>query len=962
MKYIADLHIHSRFSRATSKSLDLTALDLWAGYKGLQVVGTGDLTHPEWWSEIEERLVPAEEGFFQLKPEFSAGANGTRFVLSTEISSIYKKGGRVRKVHSLILFPGMESARRFSERLDRIGNLKSDGRPILGLDAKDLLAICLDISPDIFYIPAHIWTPWFSLLGSKSGFDSIDECFEDLTGHIHALETGLSSDPAMNWRLSSLDRYVLVSNSDAHSADKLGREANVFDTEMSYPGMIGALQRKGGFLGTLEFYPEEGKYHLDGCRNCGQSLEPDETIELGGRCPVCGKLVTVGVLARVNELADRPSGEKPDQAFPFHSLIPLTEVISEIVGVGPKSKKVMTQYHLLLQELGSELFILKEAPLEDVKKAGGELLAIALKRMRRNQVIVKGGYDGEYGRICLFESGEREKLMGQSALFGMAPVKKKKAPVRKKKAVRTEKEAEHVSEFQSSLLAHSDPLVDDLNPAQVSAVVHQAGPLSIVAGPGTGKTTVLTRRAAWLVREGLARSEEILGITFTRQAAGEMLTRMTQSLPFRAGLEKASIQTFHALGLRILSEESGPALKVLSEEEQLDAAKSAAKNSPFKPKELLTRITMAKQRLEGPEQVTDPVLSEVFTRYEAALAAREAVDFDDLVTRPVLMLQADPKRAARWSRRFPWMLVDEYQDINQAQYQMVRLLAPGKAPNLTVIGDPDQAIYGFRGADSTYFYRFHVDFPQSRIVRLNQNYRSTETILKASSQVISNNHGFKREKLVSGIKGPAKVTTAAMATPAAEAEYVVGKIEKLLGGTSHFALDSGRATGSPTAESGKELSLGDVAILYRLHDLAKPVADALTQAGIPFQQAGREETRETDPLDFKAEKINLLTMHAAKGLEFEIVFVIGLEEKILPYQPPQKEPAEIEEERRLFFVALTRARYRLFLTRSKTRTLYGKTGKPAPSPFLDEISKGLKAPDKLPDRKPRPKVRQLELF
>ena len=964
MKFAADLHIHSRFSRATSRSLDLPTLDYWAGLKGLTVLGAGDATHPVWLAELEEQLLPAEQGLYRLKPEFARpDAGQTRFMLTAEISSIYKQGDRVRKVHSLILLPNLAVARTLHERLDRIGNVKSDGRPILGLSAKDLLAICLDISDDIFFIPAHVWTPWFSLLGSKSGFDSVEECFEDLAGHIYALETGLSSDPPMNWRLSSLDPYVLVSNSDAHSADKLGREANLFDTGLSYPDMVKAMKKGGGFAGTIEFFPEEGKYHLDGHRKCNRRLDPEETRANGGLCPDCGKPVTVGVMSRVLDLADRPAGSSPPDASPFYSLIPLAEVLGEILNVGPKSKRVTTAYQQLLDSVGPELFILREAPLGDLSEAGGHLLAMGIERMRYGRVTAEGGYDGEYGRISLFSPGEKRELSGQGALFENAPKKsgrptKEIKPEKPKPATVAPKPKKPKS--AASILAPNDPLIDDLNPAQREAVIHGPGPLAIVAGPGTGKTTVLTRRAAWLIREGLARPENILGVTFTRQAAGEMASRLAGCLPFRSDPATVEIMTFHALGLKILAQYQGTAPAVLSEEQRLEALRAAAKDSPFKGRELLGLISLAKQKLLGPGDVENPELAKAYGRYQVHLAAQRAVDFDDLVVQAVRLLSDHQDLAEHFRRRFSWLLVDEYQDINHAQYALTRLLVPGNYANLTVIGDPDQAIYGFRGADAAYFQRFREDFPSAKLVRLTENFRSTDTILKASSQVIKNNPGPDRALLTANRNGPAKITTAALATTAAEAEYVVWQIESLLGGTSHFALDSGRA--APGPKSLPELSLADVAILYRLHALAKPLAEALDRAGLPYQQAGQDPGRETDDLDFAAEKINLLTMHAAKGLEFEVVFIVGLEDEVLPYHPPNKEPADALEERRLFFVALTRAKKLLYLTRAAKRTLYGRRGNPNPSPFLAEIEAALKATDRLPDKPVRPEDTQLSLF
>jgi len=381
VEFIADLHIHSCLSRATAKNLNLEHLNLWAQLKGIRVVATGDFTHPQWLSELSEKLEPTEEGLFKLKPAFAAetapmvppGCQApVRFILSVEISSIYKKGEKTRKVHNVVLAPSLEVAEKIHKRLARIGNVASDGRPILGLDSKRLLEIVLEVSPDVVFIPAHIWTPWFSVLGSKSGFDSIEECFDDLTPEIFALETGLSADPAMIWRLSSLDNFTLVSNSDAHSPSNLGREANLFDTDLSYFAIRDAL-RTGDpkrFLGTLEYFPEEGKYHFDGHRKCGVRLSPVETLKNEKLCPVCGKPVTIGVMHRVEELADRDVGERPKGRHPFTSLLPLTDVLSEVLQVGPKSKKVNGALRTLPENCGSEFKILRKAPLDALERHG----------------------------------------------------------------------------------------------------------------------------------------------------------------------------------------------------------------------------------------------------------------------------------------------------------------------------------------------------------------------------------------------------------------------------------------------------------------------------------------------------------------------------------------------------------------------------------------------------------------
>ncbi len=407
MKFYADLHIHSKYSRATSKNSTLEELTAQAQKKGITMLGTGDFTHPAWFKEIREKLEPAGPGAYKLKGTTSP----VRFVLSVEISTIYKKGEKTRKIHHIVFMPDINAAEKFRNRLDKIGNIKSDGRPILGLDSRSLLEITLESGQGATIIPAHIWTPWFSALGSKSGFNSIEECYEDLSEHIFAVETGLSSDPEMNWRVSSLDKYRLVSNSDAHSPSKLAREATVFDTEPDYFSMMNALKTGKGFLGTIEFFPEEGKYHMDGHRKCDICMEPPETIKHKGICPVCRKPLTIGVSHRVNDLADRPQKgfTPPSTAGEVYSLIPLQEILSEIIGVGPNSKSVEKAYENLIQKLGPELDILMDIPIDRISEVGSPILGEAISRLRKGKVIRQAGYDGEYGIIKLFEPGETLK-------------------------------------------------------------------------------------------------------------------------------------------------------------------------------------------------------------------------------------------------------------------------------------------------------------------------------------------------------------------------------------------------------------------------------------------------------------------------------------------------------------------------------------------------------------------------
>ncbi len=423
MRFIADLHIHSRYSRATSRDMSPEALWKWAQLKGISVIGTGDFTHPQWLRELREKTDEEGNGLLALKNKFrkedvpdSCRAD-LFFLLSAEISCIYKKNGKTRKVHAVILAPSFDDAERINAGLSKIGNLSSDGRPILGLDVKELLKIVLDSSPSSILVPAHAWTPHFSVFGAASGFDSLDECFEELTPHIYAIETGLSSDPPMNWRLSGLDGLTLISNSDAHSPAKIGREATIFDTGLSYAGVADSIKTREGLLGTIEFFPEEGKYHYDGHRSCASCLLPKETIRRNGLCPVCGKRVTIGVMHRVEKLADREEGFRPEGVPPFYSVIPLEEIISETLQVGVASKAVRDEYAKVIGHLGNELGILIGLPLEDIRSAGSARLAEAIEKMRSGDISISPGYDGEYGKVKIF--GEKKKIesKGQGLLY-----------------------------------------------------------------------------------------------------------------------------------------------------------------------------------------------------------------------------------------------------------------------------------------------------------------------------------------------------------------------------------------------------------------------------------------------------------------------------------------------------------------------------------------------------------------
>lgn len=387
--------------------MTLENLDVWAKKKGLQVVGTSDFTHPRWMAEIENKLEPAESGLYRLRQNSA----GTRFMLTTEISSIYSRGNKTRRVHNLIFMPDLESAKKFIQELERRGcNLLSDGRPIVGIDSEDLLKLIKEIDEEAVLVPAHAWTPWFSVFGSMSGFDSLEECFGENARHIFAIETGLSSSPEMNWRLSSLDQIALISNSDAHSLSRLGREANVFDTELNYEAIMEAIKSrdKEKFLMTIEYFPEEGKYHYDGHRLCGQSFSPAETKKLGQRCPSCGRPLTIGVLNRVDALADRPEGFEDKERIPFQKLVPLEEIIAEAFGVGVNSKKVQEEYEKMIAVLGSEIDILISKPENELLEKANSRVVEGILRVRRGEIMIMPGYDGEYGKIKIFKENQSQ--------------------------------------------------------------------------------------------------------------------------------------------------------------------------------------------------------------------------------------------------------------------------------------------------------------------------------------------------------------------------------------------------------------------------------------------------------------------------------------------------------------------------------------------------------------------------
>jgi DNA helicase-2/ATP-dependent DNA helicase PcrA len=1097
MTFAADLHLHSRWSRACSREAGLEGYHAWALLKGISLVGTGDFTHPRWMADIEAMLVE-HDGLLELKdPPVEPALPGAhpadipvRFILTAEISSIYKKRGVTRKVHSLVGLPTVEDARRLAARLAGIGNIASDGRPILGLDPKDLLAMLLEISAEAFLIPAHIWTPWFSLFGSRSGFDRIEDCFEDLTPHVFALETGLSSDPDMNRRWSALDRYRLVSNSDAHSPPNLGREANLLDTDLSWRGVLDALRTGAGFRGTVEFFPEEGKYHFDGHRACSVCQDPEETRRRGETCPVCGKQLTVGVLNRVLALADRTEPVYPRPQEHFRRLVPLPELLGEAVGTGPGSKAVTALYARLVSSFGSEYAFLLDTPIEDIARGAGTLLAEAVRRMRAGEVETSPGYDGEFGVVRVFTPGEQERLAGQDDLFaGLAAAPRKRhdrAPAGAGDAGRARSANPPKTE------AADDATLDT---EQSAAVASDAASTLVFAGPGSGKTRVLTHWVARRVAAGDATSTRALAVTFTNRAAAEVRQRLRRLLGKSS--DRVTVATFHALCHALLRERDPGTSTVYGPRDREDLLRLML------PPEQAGRASALSARvercLEGTDR-PDADLAALIGSYRERLARMGALDLSALVADTVSFLRADDAFLASVRTRFPVIAVDELQDINPAQFDLLRLL--GEGSTVLCIGDPDQAIYGFRGSDRSLFYRFR-DETRARTFTLPLNYRSTPAIVQAGAGII----GDGRAVPVSAAAvrpGRERVHVFAAGDPTDEAGFIASVIDRLVGGVDSVAVDALRGAGG-----GR--SFADFAVLFRTRAVRDALVPGFERAGLPFTfredspvtavepwrtvaaalrflgnpadrvalaeilgrpartldratraslasgddasslldrlaapgtepglaraaafaarltdgrvalraristegvepvlvelmdellpggEAGlrtgpaaemlRETARETggdlerflrrldlSPLEgeggARIEKVRLLTFHAAKGLEFPVVFIAGAEEGISPLAGSHGDSsaADPDEERRLFYVAVTRAMDELYLSYSSHRMVYGKQVDTTPSRYLsyipDTISETV-APDPGRSRRARDGKRdasQLPLF
>lgn len=1055
--YIADLHIHSRYSRATSKDCTPEYLDLWARRKGIHIVGTGDFTHPAWREELAGKLRPAEDGLYVLKEEYrpegeqAPGESAPRFVITGEISSIYKKNGRVRKVHSLILLPGLEDAEKISCRLEQIGNIHSDGRPILGLDCRDLLEIVLELCPEAVYVPAHIWTPHFSLFGAFSGFDTAEECFEDLTPYIHTVETGLSSDPPMNWRVSALDQFQLISNSDAHSPAKLGREANLLDIPLSYGGLSQAIQTGKGLCGTIEFFPEEGKYHMDGHRKCNLCLTPSDTIRYGGVCPVCGRKITVGVSHRVEELADRAPGYMPKHAKRFESLVPLPEVIGACTGRQAAGKKVQREYMDLLQKLGPEFEILRNIPLEEIRQAAGTRIAEGIRRLRGGEVERIPGFDGEYGVIRLFSAEELSNTEGQLDFFAMLGAEKSESG--------RQQEAESVLlKGEKTLQTGAEETKAKpaaLNEAQDRAVRSSAQRIAVKAGPGTGKTRTLVAHLKYLLENRRVSPLEITAVTFTNQAAEEMRERICRETGKKQAGKGLQIGTFHAVCLEFLKDQGEEvSLISASQAQRLAREVTAEAGLSMTEKRFLEAVSRRKSGVEtdaGYDRDSDcgQLLEQALQKYEERKQSAGLWDFDDLLLGTAERIREGHVREG-WEKRFRYLLVDEFQDISPVQYQLVKLWNRG-GRELFVIGDPDQSIYGFRGADGACFERLQEEYDDLEMIHLTENYRSSPQILQAASDVISHNPG-QRMQLHANCPDCAPVRLIKAKSAMAEAVFIAKEIGRQAGGMG--MLEAHRTAWETGGKNSR--GFGDMAVLYRTHRQARLLEQCLRQEGIPYVVAGREAFLEEPAVQgtisflrcledekniqammecaeyiwklewnpmtkqiirstlerfrqpygkkkprkfleqwmeemglsedaamqkllkmavfykkvpefldamilgtegdlkrcgdekYTSEAVTLMTLHGSKGLEYPLVFIYGADQGVIPLESGTG-PADQEEERRLLYVGMTRAKEELIITSS------GET-----SEFLEQIRDRIQTEET--GRRREEKFHQMSLF
>lgn len=1077
MEIVADFHIHSHYSRATSKECCPEKLDLWAQRKGVNLLGTGDFTHAGWRKELKERLIPTGDGFYELKKELredSAFKSAkVKFVVTGEISSIYKKNGRVRKIHTLIIFPSLEDAENLSLKLEKIGNLHSDGRPIIGLDSKILLEMTLDVCSKALFIPAHIWTPHFSLFGANSGFDDIEECYEDLTKYIYSLETGLSSDPAMNWRLSKLDRFALTSNSDAHSPANIAREANVFDTDFTYDAIYNAIKNNDirKFIETIEFYPEEGKYHYDGHRACKIQWEPSKTLEVGGICPVCGGKLTVGVLHRVELLADRKEGFRPSQARGFVKLTTLQHVIAATLGCSQSTKKVNDFYNTMINKIDQELSILRKIPLEEIKNCVGEIVAEGIKRVREGRLKISAGYDGQYGIIEIFTETERKEICGQLNFLGHFPALKKNKKEEKKQFDRTKKiEKDKEKEEQR-----------ELNKEQSKAISSDRDCVIVIAGPGTGKTFSLVNRIIYLINKVNKNPSDIIAVTFTNKAAKEMYYRLSNLLSAEV-IDKITIGTFHGICFDIICKKHKKLFTIADETVSIAIVEEILKKNhlPYKPLEVLNEICKNKSCFSSIAGNTlDQDITAVFDEYQRNLELFNAFDFEDIMLKALEI----SKNFSEFSNKN--ILVDEFQDINSIQYELLKIWK-GERGTLFVIGDPHQSIYGFRGSSYQFFRKLKDDFKNIEEITLKYNYRSTPEIIESAKCIITKSKDpvyVPSFEPISKEKGK-KIHFVNVTDNLSVGIFIAKKINELVGGIDMVDADS-----RSYLRREENYSFSEICVLYRMHRQSEIIEECLRKEGIPYCVAGKEQLlsdvilrmitlikfivnpdnflslllylkyskmsieianiyvrgehtlsrlieivkknteqqKEAEDLiriltlftdtTYKKETVNVMkeiiqilglkekdsslekfikiinqysdfhslvyalslatesdivrveskdnargcvtlsTLHAAKGLEFKAVFIAGVNEGFIPFVNKKWE-LDIEEERRLFYVGVTRASRELFLISNSRKDRQKNIINP-PSRFVNDIDKKYIA---FQEYNKKPEAIQLSLF
>lgn len=1091
--------------------------------KGVHVLGTGDITHPAWRDELREQLVRDDStGLYRCTRKTpvvdeiplmdTVQGPEPLFMLQGEISSIYKRHGKVRRVHNLVYFPDFDTADRACALLAGVANLTSDGRPIMGIDCCDLLEMLKDCAPQAHMIPAHVWTPWFALFGSKSGFDSVPDCFGHMSGEIFALETGLSSDPAMNRLWSHLDGYTLISNSDAHSGENLAREVNIFHGKPSYTGIFAALRPKPAIVdklstsprhdtdstpkhlstdkpspdcfygGTVEFFPEEGKYHLDGHRDCNVVLEPHESMALNNICPVCAKPLTIGVLHRILTLADRlhPPAPLGIDGDGFSSLVPLPELLGELLQTGPKSQKVQRYYAKLIGKLGSELNILHHVAESDLRQHW-DALGEGIARMRRGEVVRQGGYDGEYGTVRVFSPQEaaalqngrkRETLLDMpSPLITMAGKKRAPLPVQSAEKDAAQSAAQDTEKGAPTAL---------YSPEQLAIIQGDDSPVLVAAGPGSGKTRTLVGRIGHLLSRGIS-PRRILALTFTRRAATELEERLRavytgENLPLS--------DTLHALAFSMWHNTRHSVPDLLSEDMSHRAFVLAHKGVDVSPSQLQCwekELAYARERGHIP-----PHLEPCAERYAVYKNLHHWVDYTDL-------LECCLEQLHNGHGPLPWthVLVDEVQDLSPLQLAVVQALLPPDGTGFFGIGDPDQAIYGFRGAQANSISVLREQWPTLRCVPLSTNYRSAPAIVHCATDLLRKHQHCG--VLTAQGNGPASLHLFSAPHVDSEAQWVAGQIRHLLGDTSHTITDKGAKANSKqnrkTANKASPplLTIGaqaeqklprchmprgsyapaDIAVLVRLKSQIPPLHKALERWGIPcavpeqegcwhhplvaivLQHAAAQEhmpaapsasesasaapqkpqkngslppcpshvwrggptalaaywqdmppfdalfwqgsawkaleklwstaagwkgvlthihlLRDVEMVRHKAERVQIMTLHASKGLEFKAVCIVGLEEGVLPlqrerlYGPPKerteipamlsssdaaggidsaasRHPAEArDEERRLLYVGLTRASEVLLCSHVQQRSLYGRTLELGPSSFLRDI-------------------------